>query len=937
MSNNGTHITTGHIDWSAGYLPPKWVEWAGIYWVDNETGAEIVGGKMGNGRRFEGAAIPYPVPGENRYGLVRLRRDYPDYDTQPDGTKKEKGKYLSPPGSWGHRAYFAPKTPKEWLSDSAIPAIIVEGEKKAIALRRFFFERDEQVLVIALPGVWNFRRSEIIRDTLGHEAGRVSYLLQDLEKVNWSERRLRILFDANALTNPSVNSARRELGRQLLGRGARVRLVDMEPEPGINGLDDFLGKYGPESFAAFLAANPGAPVKPDLETAKKIAGQLQPRLDASPKSAFDEDVIGALAVLKESAPGEFAETRTLLKAYAIPLRLIDAEIKKVAPALRLVTDDEDGRKKAGEFLADAPLPDLIIPAGYRLEPDRTLGTVLNPFGFPSQEPISFGALLITGRTVDVDGDSEGLRLSWKRGGPWRHKIVDRGTVANSRELVGLANAGFPVTTSDSKEQVEYFAKFEAENFSALPVARTTSRLGWQATGGFLVGREFIQANGQSLAVEMRADSMEWADGVIAFRGTGLGDDQIVEAYHREGTMEKWTEAIEKLQPYPRALSVLYAAFVPPLLRIFGCPNFIIDLCSRTSLGKTTAQRAAGSVWGDPDERKPASVVKTWNNTGVYVERSSAIASSLPLILDDTKQAKKPEEIAKVIYAVAEGRGRGRGTLGGIAATKTYYTVLISSGEQPITSFTNDGGTRMRVVEIEGAPFGGETPDTAKIVQAIDLAVKANFGHAGPVFVRYLIENENLHPEWKKEFQARVKTFAESASGTTAGRLATYAAAITQAATLVHTALDLPWSFEDPVKELWKEISNEADDPIGAKRALRLLVSWAWANEVRFIGREQENIRGVPSAPSSGWLGRWDRGEDYKFIAFYPHILKEFLEKHEFYPEAILTEWRESEWLDVEKDDRKRFTKKYRIRGPDGSSESPHFIAIRREGIDAIEK
>lgn len=676
-----------------------------------------------------------------------------------------------------------------------------------------------------------------------------------------------------------------------------------------------------------------------LAAARATVMTLNTRISEEPAQAFADDVIAALSLLKEQARIEYEDAIKVLKAIkgvrTVQVEsLINATIKEKKTKLRLVGNDEEARKLACDYLPNAPIRDLIIPPGYKLLPDQTIAA-----GFIGQEVIAHGALLITGRTKDVDGESEGVRMSWSRGNGWRHKIVDRGVIANKRELVGLANAGFPVTTGNSEAQVEYFAKLEAENFTELPVARTTTHLGEQGpngAAGFLIGSEFIKPDGESVEVELRADSMAWADGMITFRGTGPGDDQIVAGYHREGSLDAWIEAIQDIRTFPRVLSTVYAAFVPPVLRILGCPNFIIDLCSRTSLGKTTTQRAAGSVWGDPDERKPASVVKSWNNTGVYVERSSAIASGLPLILDDTKQMKKAEEIAKVIYSVAEGRGRGRGSIGGLQATKTWYTVLISSGEQPITSFTNDGGTRMRVLEIEGAPFGGETPETAKIVQSIDLSVKANFGHAGPEFVKWLILNRDQQSEWKKEFQARIKTFTESA-GTKAGRLAIYAAAIAQTASLVHTALELPWSFEDPIKQLWKEISGEADDPVGAKRALRLLLSWAWANEFRFIGREQENIRGVPTAPAAGWIGRWDRGEDYEFIAFYPHVVKDFLQKHDFHPEGILSEWRESKWLEVEKGcEQKRFTKKFRIRSPDGGSESPHFIALRRQAIDEVE-
>lgn len=672
-------------------------------------------------------------------------------------------------------------------------------------------------------------------------------------------------------------------------------------------------------------------------TALCVLAGLADRLKASAKDAFEPEVVGALAVLKEQLPGDYLQAKRILQEAKIGVRDVEREIKKLNSNLRLATENERKLLTAGDFLDDAPMPELVIPDGYRLKADATMLRSFQFTGFVI-ETIAHGALLITGRTRDIDGESEGLRLSWKRGGPWRHKVVDRGIVLDSRRLISLADGGFPVTSGDAKEQVDYFAKFEAENFSELPVARTTSHLGWQGRNGdagFLIGHRFIKPDGEEIEVDGTADSFEWSGESITFRGAGPGDEQIIEGYAREGSLDGWIEAVAEVVKYPRVIFTIYAAAATPLLQILGLPNFIVDLSARTSQGKTTTQRAAASVWGNPDERKPGAALQTWDVTKVYVERASAVLSGLPLILDDTKRARDPRMIAETLYAVTSGRGRGRGTLQGVATTRTWNTVLLSSGEQPVTSFTNDGGTKMRVLEIEGAPFGRQDVETGKLVEVFNLNILANYGHAGPAFVRWLIENIHLKDEWKKEIRLRTEGYIRSAAGEKAGRLAVYAAVVAQAATLLHTALDLPWSFEDPIQHLWAEISGEADDAVGAKRALRHLLSWAWANESRFIGREQENVRGVPVAPPSGWIGRWDRGDDYGFIAFYPHAVKDLLEGQKFNLEAILGEWRDRNWIDTDVGEQKRFTKRVRIRGPDGS-EAPHFYVINRDAIDSID-
>jgi P4 family phage/plasmid primase-like protien len=253
MSKEGSNKSRANcIDWLSSYITPEWIERAGIYRVTHQTGAELVGRKPKPGENYQGVIIPYVWPGEDRPREFRLRRDIPDYEQEPDGSRKEKNKYLTPPGR-GNMVYFPPGTDPAWLDDHMIEVIIVEGEKKALALARYFAERGEKVLVMALPGVWNFRGKVGIERGPQGERVTVKGVIADIERVVWRGRRVRILFDANAVTNSSVNAARRELAKELIRRGAFVRLLDMEPEEGVNGVDDFLGKNGPTSFAKFLS------------------------------------------------------------------------------------------------------------------------------------------------------------------------------------------------------------------------------------------------------------------------------------------------------------------------------------------------------------------------------------------------------------------------------------------------------------------------------------------------------------------------------------------------------------------------------------------------------------------------------------------------------------------------------------------------------------
>lgn len=263
------------LAWLAeSFITPELSEQAQLFRVESSDGAELVGR---NGRAdYSGIAFPYYWPGESNPREYRLRRDHPELEQKPDGSFREKAKYLSPPGR-GNLFYIPPGTPYEYLCDLSVQAVITEGEKKALALYAYFMERDERALVIALPGVWNWR------GTIGKtedEKGRrrdVKGVISDFGRVAWPGRVVTIIYDANVATNESVAAARRGLAKELSRRGARVRLVDLPQIEGVNGVDDLLALKGPEFLSSLFAASCEItePVAPTVEILDEAPATLR--------------------------------------------------------------------------------------------------------------------------------------------------------------------------------------------------------------------------------------------------------------------------------------------------------------------------------------------------------------------------------------------------------------------------------------------------------------------------------------------------------------------------------------------------------------------------------------------------------------------------------------------------------------------------------------
>ena len=228
--------------------------------VDTFDGREVVGQK-GN-RDCAGLLIPNYWPGEPDPHSYRLRRDSPDW--APKGGKvKPNAKYLGAPGS-ANRLYIPPGVTPEQLADVQIPIVIVEGEKKALALWRLAHYNMEQIrfIPIAISGVWNWR------GTIGKAGGPkgerldVKGPIADLDRIPWDGRRVFIVFDTNVHTNESVKWARKGISRELATRNAVVNLVNLPEDCGVNGIDDLLAKWGPaRALELFEAAVSGADLR----------------------------------------------------------------------------------------------------------------------------------------------------------------------------------------------------------------------------------------------------------------------------------------------------------------------------------------------------------------------------------------------------------------------------------------------------------------------------------------------------------------------------------------------------------------------------------------------------------------------------------------------------------------------------------------------------
>ncbi len=549
-----------------------------------------------------------------------------------------------------------------------------------------------------------------------------------------------------------------------------------------------------------------------------------------------------------NARGQKATVNQVLQAVK---RTAALQEKQLRDRLRKKIGNRKTQTNLSTLLQHDDIPKgLAIPTGWDLDNEGVWTVKVAEDGSEDRILVAPSPLLVVGRSWDIHSGETQLRLAWKRGTRWTFKTIMRSEAMDARPLVGLSRWDAPVSSRNAGTMVQYLTDFEAANMACLPIDQTTGHMGWQAASGrygFVLG---VNQHGLE------------DDNVSLVPDDGL--DQIADGWSSSGTWDGWVEAIEPAMSRPLLMLSLYASAASPLLGVLDAPNFIVDWSGETSRGKTTALRVGGSIWGKPDERA-GGIVYSWDSTRVWIEQTAGFLHSLPLILDDTKRARYKSVVSQTLYDFAFGQGRGRGAPGGIRKQASWRSVMLTTGEAPATSFSEDAGTRARVLTLKGPPVGPQSSENARAAMSLRSNLMANYGHLGPRIVQYLV------------------------------RLAVYVAVLDVAASIIHS-LGVPKPEVDPMKVLWSSVVEGSQDADRPTEAIRDLYGWAVANQTRFWGRHESDPKdGTPRVPHGGWAGAWSSAEDGQ-LAVLPVIVRDLLNRWDYDVTSVIESWARRGWV-----------------------------------------
>ena len=161
-------------------------------------------------------------------------------------------------------------------------------------------------------------------------------------------------------------------------------------------------------------------------------------------------------------------------------------------------------------------------------------------------------------------------------------------------------------------------------------------------------------------------------------------------YGANGTLEGWQDGIARLAVgNSRLVLAISAGFAGPLLKPMGVEGGGLNCRGSSSIGKTTALRAAASVLGGPN------YLKSCRTTDNALEGTAAAHNDALLLMDELAQIDA-KAAAQIAYMLSNGDGKGRMNPDGTMKEANKWRVLfILSAEITLADKIEEGGGKAK--------------------------------------------------------------------------------------------------------------------------------------------------------------------------------------------------------------------------------------------------
>lgn len=610
-----------------------------------------------------------------------------------------------------------------------------------------------------------------------------------------------------------------------------------------------------------------------------------------PAFVFKRDMLErlALAVMADDG-GTWFECSRILKEKKM-FKEVDKRVQALVREMREITTIGKGEAHSERSIldvwAEAPVDDSVYPPyDYAISDvtpaiERIEKRMMGDAPVEKRITVCRDPVLVTRRIGHEQLKTLLLEVRFKTHLGWRKCIADRDVFRNHRKIIDLARLGLPVSSGNALELAEWIAAYEDANRDRIPMGHASGQMGWQGEDNHPTHHGFLCGANRQIGGNGRAIELEGSDGQM----------RDAAEIRERGSFEKWNAAVMRLIHFPAVQIALCAAIAAPLMAILEAPIPIYEWAGRTSTGKSTVLGIAQSVW-----RSGKKHMETWDSTNTSFESAATFNCDLPIFLDETSLAtgKGGIDIAKAIYGLVSGRGRGRSHRDGRNRIRLEWrTVVLATGEVPLGELVKKEGAAARVLTFWSAPLGETTPQMGTMISEVMHELGQNYGHAGPRVVQWLCDNREKWDDLRRLYQDTTLRVRNKICTPAASRLAEVVALLEVAACVGRASGVLPWIrgslLDEPeiVEALRGAMTLASASSDRAYDAWEYVIGDALSRPRSWI-KWGEEPKSDDRDPPGGWLGYYNANE----WAFFPQQIRKILVAGGFSPEAAFRAWKD---------------------------------------------
>lgn len=404
----------------------------------------------------------------------------------------------------------------------------------------------------------------------------------------------------------------------------------------------------------------------------------------------------------------------------------------------------------GHVLAEAAgSEEVVVPPTAKRGPRYSGGTVTIPeYPAPYVRGKTGGVYL---KTLDDDGEIK-INTVWNNDLYVVRRLIDpeQGELVEMRHHLprdGIRTFVIPLYNVTSKEE---FRKVLATNGVAAINKEVDTLMAYTQTWVKEL-QHIVQADDahRQYGWVDTADQFILGDKVISATGIDPNASTVttrstIDYFKPKGTLEGWKDAMDfyNRPGFELHQLIVCAGFGSVLMKFMPVNAALIHIWSKNSgFGKTTVQQAALSIWGDP---KPLMLgEKDTHNSRM---QRADVFHSLPVCMDEITNIH-PKEASDMIYQITGGMQKNRMSSNGNSERlrgDPWNLLFISSANSSLIDRVSMAkampkAEAQRVLEIEVGQLFNEKTDKV-LTDEFSRKLQANYGHAGVLFVQYVMQN-----------------------------------------------------------------------------------------------------------------------------------------------------------------------------------------------------